>query len=170
MPGRTATIRIESPIGMLTICASDRHLLSVRIAHSGECGAVSSRSATTSHPILDAARSQIDAWFAGTRQDFTLPLAPLNSEEGEKLRGAIASIPYGHTATYGALADRTGSVARAVGQACKTNPFPLIIPCHRVTSTSGPEFYSGGDGPRTKTWLLDFEYAHLPPDKRTRLL
>jgi methylated-DNA-[protein]-cysteine S-methyltransferase len=44
-----------------------------------------------------------------------------------------------------------------VGQACRRNPFPIIIPCHRVTSTSGREFYSGGEGPRTKAWLIAFE-------------
>ena len=72
--------------------------------------------------------------------------------------------------TYGELAANCGSVARAVGGACKSNPFPIIIPCHRVTSAAGPEYYSGGDGPRTKTWLLDFEYSNLPEPQRTRLL
>jgi methylated-DNA-[protein]-cysteine S-methyltransferase len=57
-----------------------------------------------------------------------------------------------------------------VGQACKSNPFPIIIPCHRVVSASGTEYYSGGNGPRTKTWLIDFEQDHLPPEKRTRLI
>ena len=160
---------------MLTITADDRHVLSLRIGRGGggrQIGPVLGRSAPgdSAHPLLGVVITQMRDWFAGARQTFDLPLAPLNSAEGEKLRAGIASIPYGQTQTYGALADHIGSVARAVGQACKTNPFPLIIPCHRVTSTSGPEFYSGGDGPRTKTWLLDFEYTHLPPGLRTRLI
>ncbi|MEY2928314.1 MAG: hypothetical protein RL367_2791, partial [Pseudomonadota bacterium] len=122
------------------------------------------------HPVLREAVSQVRAFFAGELTLFNLPLVGLGSEEGEKLRAGIAAIPYGKTITYGILATQTGSVARAVGQACKTNPYPIIIPCHRVVSTAGPEYYSGGDGPRTKTWLIDFEYDHLPPDQRTRLL
>jgi methylated-DNA-[protein]-cysteine S-methyltransferase len=160
---------MQSPIGMLTITADDQHLLGVRIARSAPVP-LPGPAGDTDHPLLICALTQLHEWFSGTRQAFDLPLAPLDSSEGERLRAGIASIPYGETQTYGALGDRIGSVARAVGQACKTNPFPIIIPCHRVTSTSGPEYYSGGDGPRTKSWLLDFEYANLPADKRTRLI
>jgi methylated-DNA-[protein]-cysteine S-methyltransferase len=122
------------------------------------------------HPLLLEAARQVTAYFAGTLRTFDLPLSPSESPQGAVLRAAIASIPYGQTRTYGALAAASGSVARAVGQACKTNPFPIIIACHRVISSSGPEYYSGGDGLRTKTWLNDFEHDHLPPEERTRLL
>lgn len=164
MLGPTATARIDTPIGVVAMTADDEALTGVRILprQRGEM--------LPDHPVLTMAAEQMRAWFAGGLTDFDLPLAPLDSEEGRTLRNGIASIPYGETMTYGLLAERTGSVARAVGQACKTNPFPIVIPCHRVVSTSGPEYYSGGDGPRTKTWLLDFEYAHLPPERRTRLI
>ncbi len=167
MTTQSAIIRFESPIGWLTLSANDAHLLGVKISKQGASG---TRGGEFSHPILTAAMDQITAWFAGTRRDFDLPLAPLDSAEGEALRAGIAAIPYGETMTYGTLGSSIGSAARAVGQACKTNPYPLIIPCHRVVSTAGPEYYSGGDGPRTKTWLIDFEYANLPADKRTRLI
>jgi methylated-DNA-[protein]-cysteine S-methyltransferase len=100
---------------------------------------------------------QIQDWFAGKRKDFDLPLAPLSTPRGEALRAGIAAIVYGETLTYGELAARIGSAARAVGQACRRNPFPIIIPCHRVTSAGPQEFYSGGEGPRTKAWLIAFE-------------
>lgn len=164
MPGATATARIDTPIGVVAMTADDDALTGIRILPR-QRGEVS-----PDHPVLSATVQQMRAWFTGELMDFDLPLAPLDTTEGETLRAGIASIPYGETLTYGLLAERTGSVARAVGQACKTNPFPIIIPCHRVVSTSGPEYYSGGDGPRTKTWLLDFEYAHLPPERRTRLI
>jgi methylated-DNA-[protein]-cysteine S-methyltransferase len=166
MSGPTATVLIESPIGGIKLTANDWHLLSVGIG----------RTRPFVHPenagnaILEEAVAQITHWFSGKRQGFALPLAPLETKEGEKLRSAIASIPYGETQSYGALASSFGSAARAVGQACKSNPYPIIIPCHRVISASGPEYYSGGGGPRTKSWLIDFEYANLPPDKRTRLI
>ena len=162
-PG-TATASIETPIGLVELTGSETILTGVRIRPGGGMPVAAAT------PLLAEALAQMQEWFAGKRREFALPLAPLNSAEGERLRDGIASIPYGETQTYGTLGARIGSVARAVGQACKTNPYPIIIPCHRVTSASGPEFYSGGAGPRTKSWLLDFEYANLPPNKRTRLI
>jgi methylated-DNA-[protein]-cysteine S-methyltransferase len=164
MDAPTATAIFDCPIGSIILDADDLYLRGVTIS-------TRARPATQSqHPILAEALTQMRDWFAGKRQDFDLPLAPLGTPEGTALRAGIASIPYGETMTYGALAARTNSVPRAVGQACKTNPFPIIIPCHRVTSASGPEYYSGGGGARTKTWLIDFEYGNLPPHRRTRLI
>jgi methylated-DNA-[protein]-cysteine S-methyltransferase len=163
MQDANAIARVATPLGAVWVCARGDVLTAVRI------GGIAPEP-TLPTPLLAEAVRQIQAFFAGTLTQFDLPLHPLESEEGRTLRAGIASIPYGETLTYGALAARTGSVARAVGQACKTNAFPLIIPCHRVISTSGREYYSAGDGPRTKSWLLDFEYDHLPPDQRTRLI
>ena len=163
----TATACFDSPIGTILLHAGNAALMSLKIlpdrpAHLDNGG--------EAHPIVAMAIHQLSQYFAGTRQDFDLPLQALPSAEGQMLRAAIAAIPYGETRTYGAVADRCGSSARAIGQACKTNAYPLLIPCHRVTSATGPDYYSAGQGPRTKSWLLDFEYTHLPPEKRTRLL
>ena len=162
--GAIAVAQLATPIGMIVMTADDTRLVSVRI--TAEAGAAS----VTGHPVLAEALSQVRDWFAGQRQDFDLPLVLLDSAEGRALREGIAAIPYGETRTYGAVAQERGSIARAVGQACKTNAYLLIIPCHRVTSATGPEFYSAGVGARTKGWLLDFEQSHLPPEQRTRLL
>jgi methylated-DNA-[protein]-cysteine S-methyltransferase len=163
----TATACFESPLGQIVLRADATWLCGVQIVSGRQR---QDGADDPSHPILATAITQFAQWFSGERQAFDLPLAPLPQEETARLRAGIAAIPYGETRTYGAVAAATGSVARAVGQACKTNAFPIIIPCHRVTSATGPEYYSAGDGPRTKTWLLDFEYAQLPPDRRTRLI
>lgn len=164
MQGAAATARLATPIGLVTVSASDAALTGLRI------GGIGRADAAIGHPLLAEAVAQLRAWFAGDRTDFDLPLHPIDSEEGAALRAGIAAIPYGETRTYGEIAARTGSVARAVGQACATNRLPIIIPCHRVTSASGPEYYSAGDGVRTKAWLIDFEHDHLPREQRTRLL
>ena len=68
------------------------------------------------------------------------------------------TIPYGKTWSYGELASRVGTAARAVGGACGTNPIPIIIPCHRVLAANGRSGgYSGRGGLKTKTALLDIE-------------
>jgi methylated-DNA-[protein]-cysteine S-methyltransferase len=169
MMGKTATATFQSPIGALTLFATGDVLTRVRFPPPQTEGRAASPAEDSAHPVLALAFDQLEQWFAGQRTAFDLPLAPATAD-GAALRVAIASVPYGETRTYGALAAQFSSAAQAVGQACKTNPFPIIIPCHRVVSTAGPEFYSGGDGPRTKTWLLDFEHANLRPAQRTRLL
>ncbi|MFM7028943.1 MAG: methylated-DNA--[protein]-cysteine S-methyltransferase [Chakrabartia sp.] len=164
----TATACFKSPLGLIRLDADDRALLAVRLPRSG--APQDSPPGDIAHPILRRALDQLGEYFAGQRQAFDLPLHPPAGSEGAALRAGIAAIPYGETRTYGDIAAQCGSIARAVGQACKTNAFPLLIPCHRVTSAAGPEYYSAGDGPRTKSWLLDFEYDHLPLEKRTRLI
>lgn len=160
-----ATARISTPVGTVELVAAGEALVSARI-HARPLD----ERHDAGNRVLDESVAQMRDWFSGARKAFDLPLAPAETAEGAALRAGIASIPYGETLTYGALGERIGHIARAVGQACKTNPFPIIIPCHRVVSTSGPEYYSAGQGKRTKTWLLDFEYDHLPPEKRTRLI
>lgn len=163
----TATARVESPLGALLLMADDAALTGLRIPQPGDAGATDGY---LEHPVLRETAAQLAAWFAGKSTRFDLPLAPAGTEDAARLRQAIADIPYGKTMTYGDVATQCGSIARAVGGACKANPFPIIIPCHRVTSAAGPEFYSAGNGPRTKSWLIDFEYSNLPDNQRTRLL
>ena len=75
----------------------------------------------------------------------------------------LGNIPFGETMAYSALAKKVGSSARAVGNACRDNPYPIIIPCHRVVSVSGMGGYCGqteGDFIAIKYKLLAFEAAH----------
>jgi methylated-DNA-[protein]-cysteine S-methyltransferase len=146
-----ATATNATPIGSIRIDADGDALTGVRIGRNGG-------SADT--PLLRKAAAQLAAYFAGDLAVFDLPLIPAASDRGPELRAAICSIIYGETASYGDLAARTGASARAVGQACASNPFPIIVPCHRVLPTGGAlGFYSAGDGPATKAWLLKHEHA-----------
>ncbi|MBM3541556.1 MAG: MGMT family protein, partial [Alphaproteobacteria bacterium] len=68
--------------------------------------------------------------------------------------------PYGTLTTYGDLARELGSVARAVGQACGTNPVPIVVPCHRVLAQGGGiGGFSGFHGTGSKRFLLALEGA-----------
>ncbi|WEK44526.1 MAG: methylated-DNA--[protein]-cysteine S-methyltransferase [Candidatus Sphingomonas colombiensis] len=104
---------------------------------------------------LRAAAEQLEAYFAGERRDFDLLLAPASTPRGGVLRAAIAAVGYGETASYGEVARAIGSSPRALGQACRRNPFPIVIPCHRIIGGAG--HYSAGDGLPTKNWLLNHE-------------
>ncbi len=111
-------------------------------------------------PLLAEAERQLTAYFAGDLKDFDLPLAPSGSPFQKSVWDAMLAIPYGKTRTYGDLAQDLGSVARAVGGACGSNPIPIIIPCHRVLAAAGElGGFSGGEGRSTKTELLVLEGA-----------
>lgn len=103
---------------------------------------------------------QLHAWLDDPDRPFDLPLAPSGTPFQRRVWQAIAAIPRGQVRTYGALAGTLGSAARAVGQACGANPFPLVVPCHRVVSSTGLGGFAGArDGHllATKRWLLAFE-------------
>jgi len=85
------------------------------------------------------------------------------SDYRHKVWSELCKIPFGETMTYSELAGKIGSSARAVGNACRDNPYPVIIPCHRVVSVSGMGGYCGktdGDFMAIKYKLLTFEAAH----------
>jgi len=103
---------------------------------------------------------QLDAYFSDPSQRFDIPLAPCATAFQKKVRKALSAIAPGRTLTYGTLAARLGSGARAVGQACRRNPVPLVVPCHRVVGVHGQGGYCGmtnAAGADIKNWLLEHE-------------
>lgn len=146
----------SSPIGPILLRAEGDRLVSIRIGAESDVK-------SDGLPILREALAQLSAWFSGGLTRFDLPLADPQTPRGAAHRHAIAAIPYADTASYGAIARMTGSSPRAVGQACRRNPFPIIIPCHRVISAGGTiGYYSGGAGIATKLWLLEHEQRIAP--------
>lgn len=108
------------------------------------------------------AATQIERYFESASVAFDLPLAALGTPFQRRVWQGICAIETGDVLTYGQLAKRIDSVsARAVGQACGSNPFPIVIPCHRVVSASGIGGFAhhGGEGffRNVKRWLLAHE-------------
>jgi len=101
---------------------------------------------------------QLDEYFAGTRTDFDLELAPHGTPFQLEVWEQLRAIPYGETISYGQLADRVGrpGAARAVGSANGQNPIAIIVPCHRVIGADGSLTGFGGGLP-WKRWLLQRE-------------
>ncbi|TAM55583.1 MAG: methylated-DNA--[protein]-cysteine S-methyltransferase [Paraburkholderia sp.] len=115
--------------------------------------------------LAERAARQIERYLADPATPFELPLADVGTPFQRRVWQVMCEIPLGSVLTYGALARQIGGVPRAVGQACGDNPFPLVIPCHRVVGASGLGGFShhGGDGfyPRVKRWLLMHESNQL---------
>jgi methylated-DNA-[protein]-cysteine S-methyltransferase len=103
---------------------------------------------------------QLQAYAQDPRFRFSLPLASAGTLFQRRVWQCIAEIPPGETRSYGELSLRLKTAPRAVGQACGANPFPLVIPCHRVVSAAGLggfAHHAGGFHLRVKRWLLEHE-------------
>jgi methylated-DNA-[protein]-cysteine S-methyltransferase len=145
---RQFSISLDSPVGRLAVTEDN-----AAIAAIGWTAAT----ANEPTPLLDEARRQLLAYFAGHLRRFDLPLAPAGSAFDRRVWAAMRKIPYGGTRRYGELALELGSAPRAIGRACARNPIPIVIPCHRVVAQGGLGGYSGGAGLATKRSLLTLE-------------
>ncbi|MDT7841217.1 methylated-DNA--[protein]-cysteine S-methyltransferase [Streptomyces justiciae] len=111
-------------------------------------------------PLLAEPIRQVEAYFAGRRRDFELPLdwSLISGFNRQVLRELAAGVPYGSVVGYGDLAGRVGQpgAAQAVGVAMGSNPLPVVVPCHRVVESDGGIGGFGG-GLETKRKLLALE-------------
>lgn len=112
-------------------------------------------------PLAQAAVRQLHAYLKDPGFRFSLPLAPAGTAFQQRVWAGIAAIPPGQTTSYGALAQEIDSSARAVGTACGANPYPVVVPCHRVITATGAlggfARQRGGFLLDVKRWLLHHE-------------
>lgn len=133
-------LRLHAHAGLLTAVQFDADPVGARVAD----------------PVLDAAQQQLEEYFAGSRQEFDLPLANDGTEFQRKVWGELRRIPFGQTASYGEIAQRLGyepGISRAVGAANGANPLPVVVPCHRVVGSDGTLTGYAGGIERKKTLL-----------------
>lgn len=152
-----ARTTIPSPLGLLTV--SVRHGAVAAIGWP-ESPSHAPPSLGTDDPVLIEACRQLDAYFAGTLDRFTVKLAPAGSDFQRRVWVRMNAIPYGHVHRYGDLARDLDTAARAVGGACGRNPIPIVQPCHRVVGGSGYGGFSAPGGLAVKAWLLAHEREH----------
>jgi methylated-DNA-[protein]-cysteine S-methyltransferase len=116
--------------------------------------------APTTALAAEAAR-QLRIWLADAGHRFDLPLRPSGTAFQRRVWAGISGIPRGQTRTYGELAAAIGSGPRAVGGACGANPYPVVVPCHRVVAADGGlggfARERGGFLLDIKRWLLTHE-------------
>jgi methylated-DNA-[protein]-cysteine S-methyltransferase len=111
-------------------------------------------------PGLALVLQKIERYLEDAQSDLTLDLELDGTAFQQRVWKALRTIPAGRTMTYGELAGRIGSGARAVGSACRANPCPLVVPCHRVVAARGLGGFAGERSGRKleiKRWLLHHE-------------
>lgn len=144
-----------SKLGMLELTAEADTLLGCQFVTQAEL-----QVATT--PFLTECIAQLDAYFHGKLQQFSVNLQPKGSAFARQVWQQLEMIPYGKTVSYGEIATALArpQAARAVGTANHRNPIVIIIPCHRVIAKRGAlSGYAGGVW--RKSWLLAHEAAQI---------
>lgn len=125
----------EYPIGTLGLMDDGKGLSRVFLQREDDLPCVSEGET----PITLQAAEELEEYFAGKRQTFTVPLSPHGTDFQQSVWEALRAIPYGETRTYGEIAAAAGRprAARAVGMANHDNPLLIFIPCHRVVGKNG---------------------------------
>lgn len=152
--GKVFRAYYQSPIGLLEILAAQGTITAIRFCNG--------REAEEPCDVIRECIKQLDEYFAGTRRRFELMLAPQGTDFRKKVWDALRTIPYGETRSYQQIAAAVGDAraCRAVGSANRSNPIPILIPCHRVIGKDGSlTGYNGGLW--RKKWLLEHEARSL---------
>lgn len=142
---------LNSPIGWLRIKSENGNLVDIEFMQR--------------KPVVEQSPSrletntvaQLSQYFQNKKQKFNLPLNLNGTDFQRRVWQALQNIPFGQVKTYGQLAKELNSSPRAIGNACRANPFPIVIPCHRVVAANGLGGYAGKtSGPvlERKRWLL----------------
>lgn len=158
---------LHSPVGLLLADYDPDALRSLRFWRTGEHPPAGTRDEPAMDDVLgQSLERQLAEYFAGHRRAFDLPFRPAATPFQGAIREALCRIPFGEVRTYGDVAAGVGrpGASRAVGQANARNPYPILVPCHRVVASGGRlGGYMGewgrGEALGRKEWLLAHEGA-----------
>lgn len=163
MKNKFSKIVYTSPIGLLSIVATDQYLFGIWVEgqnHFERDLIVDNIEEVKTHPVLNQAISYLDDYFLGQNPSLSeLPLAPIGTDFEKKVWSYLQEIPFGTTVTYGQIAkDLSVASAQAVGGAVGRNPWSILVPCHRVLGAN-KRLTGYAAGLERKAWLLNHERA-----------
>ena len=162
LPRETVWEDVASPLGPLTVLASDNGVHAIAFEGERAEQAKINFPRAVNHPIINAVE-QLAMYFDGTLQVFNLPLDLRGTDFQKSVWKLLLDIPFGETRTYGDLARALGNAgaSQAVGAANGKNPVAIVVPCHRVIGASGHlTGYAGGM--EKKKFLLTHEGVIQP--------
>ena len=150
---------IQAPTFSLGVVLHGNHVS--RIAFLSESIQPSKREASETVQLV---QSELNRYFENPNFDFTIELSLAGTPFQRQVWDALQNIPLGETQTYGQLARQLNTSPRAVGNACRRNPVPIVVPCHRVVAQHGQGGFAGetqGAMMAIKNWLLQHEKHYM---------
>lgn len=146
----------RSPVGVLGVSVKEECLLAIDYLSNRY------KPRSTTIPYAKEVLTQLKHYFNDPAFEFDVSLSRQGTDHQQRVWRSLVKIPNGKTISYGKLASRLHSGARAIGNACRHNPVSIIVPCHRVVAANGPGGYGGavnGVILQRKLWLLEHEGA-----------
>ena len=160
----TDYIIIPTPMGEMILVSDGTTLCEAHFVGGRDCPSVPDRPELEQKTyLLEQAAHELEFYFAGKLREFTVPLRAVGTPFQQRVWAGIAEIPYGRLLSYGELAARLKTGARAVGSATGRNPLCIFIPCHRVVGYAGAITGYGG-GLDKKRALLTLEGITITED------
>ncbi len=155
---------MKSPIGILTLIASPKGLSCLLFSQSPIPQSLREKSIVDSqeNQIITTSKTQLEEYFAGQRDTFTVPLDLVGTPFQVQVWKSLTKVKFGATRSYSEQASSIGrpTAVRAVGSANGKNPVAIILPCHRIIASDGSiGGFSGGI--KNKMWLLKHEQRTL---------
>ena len=159
---QTETFYVSTPIGCLEVLCRQNTILEVDLGLKNNTSTHShlNTSDKSMSSYARTVKNQIEAYFMNALSGFSLDIHVAGTAFQQSVWDVISSIKTGETLTYTDVANQLNSSPRAVGNACRANPVPIIVPCHRVVSKSGIGGFAGereGNNIDVKHWLLEHE-------------
>lgn len=158
------TSHYDSPLGGITLGSDGENLIGLWFDDQKYfADSLDRQHQVQELPIFEETKQWLDIYFAGKAPDFTPKLFMKCTEFRKTVWNIMLQIPYGHTMTYGEIADAVAKErgidkmsAQAVGGAVGHNSISLIIPCHRVVGTNGSlTGYAGGIDKKVQLLMLE---------------
>ncbi|HEY1824856.1 MAG TPA: methylated-DNA--[protein]-cysteine S-methyltransferase [Acidimicrobiales bacterium] len=151
-------INVDTPLGPWGVEGDERVVTAIYQPHERH------RDSPGAAPnAVVRAATQLEEYFDGRRKKFRVTLGEVPATPFQRdVWAALVEIPYGEVRTYGEIAQRVERprASRAVGNANHVNPYPILVPCHRVVGSTNIGGYGGG-GERMKRFLLELEGVDL---------
>jgi methylated-DNA-[protein]-cysteine S-methyltransferase len=144
---------IKTPVGLVKIFTHGDSVIGLEIASGG-------KPVTATDAVSAQAAAELSSYFEGNRAKPKVKLALEGTEFQKAVWRELSKLSFGQQASYKDIAVAIGkpAAARAVGAAVGANPIPLLLGCHRVLGHNAKiTGYSGGEGVKTKAWLLNHE-------------
>jgi methylated-DNA-[protein]-cysteine S-methyltransferase len=142
---------IQTPIGKLGISTLGQLLTRLDFL-TDETALIAAHEEITNNIV-----NQLNQYFQYPSFQFNIPYQLQGTPFQNRVWQTLSKLPIQKTVSYGTLAKKLKTGARAIGNACRANPLPILIPCHRVIAQGNLGGYKGKEI-SIKKWLLNHEF------------